>query len=393
MSTPRDKVHAVTTASAAPRRRHAFMACDACRNQKLRCEGGSPCNRCARLQRPCVYRTSARRRLPRPESWSAPAGRPANTGTCLQIGFTYLTTPVDPSDKLIRCILRRVQVSQRNSGLHHVVFGPTSNVSFLRYLLMVMLWGDVMVEEEDEVLNPPRDHALVVDGDDSVDFFHYRPLLESLWSSDIWSELAVSPPTALGSIQLDILDSFLVVYTATAYTQLPVQPTASFYTWLRDASQVPMGNYVQYYLHREYTEDAYALLGTMASQIHTAGLLLNCADDVEQKLLLGFYSIQSYTCMVLGRPAILLLDAVQVPEFQSLSALDTMRTVSLIFTQIQHLHSMRDLTVDTFWAGAAGVRQLLEEFRNGILPEPPKPIVDDDKEDNGRIGHPLEVCQ
>ncbi|KAL2802182.1 fungal-specific transcription factor domain-containing protein [Aspergillus granulosus] len=39
-----------------PVRRRASLACDTCRRQKEKCEGGPPCWRCQRLGRPCVVR-------------------------------------------------------------------------------------------------------------------------------------------------------------------------------------------------------------------------------------------------------------------------------------------------------------------------------------------------
>ncbi|KAJ5729478.1 uncharacterized protein N7483_003986 [Penicillium malachiteum] len=49
-------------------RRRTSLACDTCRKQKEKCEGGQPCWRCQRLDRPCLFSAQS---APRKQSFSA----------------------------------------------------------------------------------------------------------------------------------------------------------------------------------------------------------------------------------------------------------------------------------------------------------------------------------
>ncbi|PYI08787.1 hypothetical protein BO78DRAFT_427886 [Aspergillus sclerotiicarbonarius CBS 121057] len=54
-----------TDSSATPKRRRPALACEECRQRKIRCDRESPCAHCTRFKRVCKYSTSTRKETPR----------------------------------------------------------------------------------------------------------------------------------------------------------------------------------------------------------------------------------------------------------------------------------------------------------------------------------------
>lgn len=181
--------------SAAQPRRHIVKACEGCRQQKIKCNGESPCERCARLSLPCSVRTVARQRRK-----LTPTKTPQK-----QAGHE--------NSELLQMALRPVRVTNEVTG-KTAIYGPTSTVALLHLLAS---------QKQDYPL--PINYGGSVDTGLSLEGFNFNRLVVEPYNLPT-PGLSLTPPLCLTSIPNQVLQFFLNRYVGTAWTILPMQSPA-----------------------------------------------------------------------------------------------------------------------------------------------------------------------
>ncbi|KAL4922076.1 hypothetical protein BDW62DRAFT_207852 [Aspergillus aurantiobrunneus] len=321
-------------------RRHIVKACEGCRHQKIRCNGESPCERCARLSLPCTVRTVARQRRP-PALRKSPPKRPSQENL-----------------ELIRAAFRPVRITDEATG-RTAVYGPTSTVALLHLLAS----------------NSPSNPAVPVknltyeslvnniNSSISIDGPGLHPFLSQPYVPSPTLGLSLTPPLCLSTIPNELLQFFLNSYLSTAWSILPMQtpaqlgglfasvcmafsqnsPPPALYPIL--LYQLAMGSlstaqgeladllvqesdlfistgshltdalnlqlnilmiiYIQYCNETGRFERAYSLLGHVAPKVYAAGFHLEPRRPGITRLIRSLLSAESFICIALGRPPLL----------------------------------------------------------------------------------------
>lgn len=183
--------------SVAQPRRHIVKACEGCRQQKIKCNGESPCERCARLSLPCTVRTVARQRRK----------------------LTPTKTPVKKAghenSELLQMALRPVRVTNEATG-KTAIYGPTSTVALLHLLASY---------KQDYPL-PIKNYGGSVDTALTAEGFNFNGLVVEPYNAPPTPGLSLTPPLCLTTIPNQILQFFLNRYVGTAWAILPMQSPA-----------------------------------------------------------------------------------------------------------------------------------------------------------------------
>ncbi|KAL4981639.1 hypothetical protein BDW68DRAFT_196202 [Aspergillus falconensis] len=223
-------------------RRHIIKACEGCRQQKIKCNGKSPCERCARLSLPCTVRTVARQRRQK-----------------------ILQKRAREDDfEIIQTALRPVRITDRVTG-RSAVYGPTSTIALLQLLAS---------RKEDFAISIEVSSNSLVHTDLSMDGWKLNPLAHQPYNISPTLGLSLAPPLCLTTIPNQILQFFLNRYVATAWE---------------------IGNF----------DKAYTLLGPTASKIYATGFHLEPRAPEVEKLIRILIGVEGFICVALGRPPIL----------------------------------------------------------------------------------------
>ncbi|RDW68726.1 Zn(II)2Cys6 transcription factor [Aspergillus mulundensis] len=325
----------LATALSQPRR-HIVKACEGCRQQKIKCNGQSPCERCARLSLPCTVRTVARQRRQK---------------------IQQRRLREDDFD-IIRTAMRPVRITDRVTG-RSAVYGPTSTVALLHLLAAKANRDDFSISIE------VSSSCLLAT---ESDFLSMTPLKLNALAYQPYTisptlGLSLAPPLCLTTIPNQLLQFFLNRYVGTAWSILPMQSPAQLGALFASACaafshntppptlypillyQLAMGSlataqeelsdmlvqesdmflsagsnladtldlqmnilmiiYIQYYREIGNFDRAYALLGPTASKIYAAGFHLEPRAPEVEKLIRILVGVEGFICISLGRPPIL----------------------------------------------------------------------------------------
>ncbi|KAL5042413.1 hypothetical protein BDW71DRAFT_146994 [Aspergillus fruticulosus] len=309
-------------------RRHIIKACEGCRQQKIKCNGKSPCERCARLSLPCTVRTVARQRRQK-----------------------ILQKRAREDDfEIIQTALRPVRITDRVTG-RSAVYGPTSTIALLQLLAS---------RKEDFAISIEVSSNSLVHTDLSMNGWKLNPLAHQPYNISPTLGLSLAPPLCLTTIPNQILQFFLNRYVATAWSILPMQSPVQLGALFASACtafshntpppalypillyQLAMGSLVtaqeelsdmlvqesdhfisagahladtidlqlnilmiQYYREIGNFDKAYTLLGLTASKIYAAGFHLEPRGPEVEKLIRILIGVEGFICVALGRPPIL----------------------------------------------------------------------------------------
>lgn len=178
-------------------RRHIVKACEGCRQQKIKCNGESPCERCARLSLPCSVRTVARqrRKLMPTKTPQKKAGH--------------------ENSELLQMALRPVRVTNEATG-KSAIYGPTSTVALLHLLAS---------HKQDYPL-PIKNYGASVDTALPAGGFNFNRLVVEPYNVPPTLGLSLTPPVCLTTIPNQVLQFFLNRYVGTAWAILPMQSPA-----------------------------------------------------------------------------------------------------------------------------------------------------------------------
>ncbi|KAL4812418.1 hypothetical protein BDW67DRAFT_188689 [Aspergillus spinulosporus] len=281
-------------------RRHIIKACEGCRQQKIKCNGKSPCERCARLSLPCTVRTVARQRRQK-----------------------ILQKRAQEDDvEIIQTALRSVRITDRATG-RSAVYGPTSTIALLHLLA---------AKKDIHAISIEVSSTSLVHTDLCMNGLKLNPLAHQPYSIPPTLGLSLTPPLCLTTIPNQILQYFLNRYVGTAWSILPMQsptqlgalfasacaafshnaPPPTFYPIL--LYQLAMGSLTTaqeelsdmlYYREIGNFDKAYALLGPTASKIYAAGFHLEQRGPEVEKLVHILVGVEGFVCIALGRPPIL----------------------------------------------------------------------------------------
>ncbi|RDW78828.1 Zn(II)2Cys6 transcription factor domain-containing protein [Aspergillus mulundensis] len=321
-----------------PLRRHIGKACEGCRQQKIRCNGDSPCERCSRLTLPCIVRRTARQRQKRHQIQRAPD-----------------QSNDSASSVILRSVLRPVRVRSGITGTsasRTAVYGPTSTVAAL-HIIASRSNGDALIGNLDPGIEDTK--ITVMNSSISLEAFKYHTFV--LGNTLTLAPETLTPPLCLTTISNDLLEFFLHRYIDTAWGTLPLQSPAQLTTLFQSSCnafsqntlppvfypvllyQLAMGSLST--RHGELSEmlvmesqllaptsggygygglteemvlheignfdKAYEILGQTQGRIYTAGYHLDPqAHTLEIKRLLRvLLSTESYVCIAVGRPCLL----------------------------------------------------------------------------------------
>ncbi|KAL4999840.1 hypothetical protein BDV10DRAFT_183987 [Aspergillus recurvatus] len=175
-------------------RRHIVKACEGCRQQKIKCNGKSPCERCTRLSLPCIVRTVARQRRQK-----------------------ILQKRAQEDDfEIIQTALRPVRITDRVTG-RSAVYGPTSTVALLHLLAS---------RKDDFAVSIEVSSNSLVHTDLFMNGWKLNPLAHQPYNISPTLGLSLAPPLCLTTIPNQILQFFLNRYVGTAWSILPMQSPA-----------------------------------------------------------------------------------------------------------------------------------------------------------------------
>ncbi|KAL4745046.1 hypothetical protein BDW72DRAFT_211800 [Aspergillus terricola var. indicus] len=182
-------------------RRHISKACEGCRQQKIKCNGESPCKRCSRLSLTCVVREVTRQRQQRD----------------------------DASDAIMQTALRPVRIRNEMTGSgapRTAVYGPTSTVAVL-YLISSRKSGYTALPEAANVTNSSL----------SLETFNYHLFTLGITpgSSLPLGPAVLTPPLCLTTIPKQLLEFFLNRYINTAWGTVPIQSPAQLTSLLQSS--------------------------------------------------------------------------------------------------------------------------------------------------------------
>ncbi|KAL4902027.1 hypothetical protein BDW74DRAFT_181185 [Aspergillus multicolor] len=322
-------------------RRHIVKACEGCRQQKIKCNGQSPCERCARLSLPCTVRTVARQRRQK---------------------IQQRRLREDDFD-IIQTALRPVRITDRVTG-RTAVYGPTSTVALLHLLSTKAHRDDFSISiEVSSACSPspsslvPADLPLFLPMNHDVMALKLNPLpYYQPYTVNPTLGLSLAPPLCLTTIPNQLLQFFLNRYVGTAWSILPMQSPAQLGALFASACaafshntppptlypillyQLAMGSLAtaQEELSDMLVQEsdlflsagssladtldlqmnilmikignfdrAYALLGPTASKIYAAGFHLEPRAPEVEKLIRILVGLEGFICISLGRPPIL----------------------------------------------------------------------------------------
>ncbi|KAL4748249.1 hypothetical protein BDW72DRAFT_156657 [Aspergillus terricola var. indicus] len=309
-------------------RRHIVKACEGCRQQKIKCNGKSPCERCARLSLPCTVRTVARQRRQK-----------------------ILQKRAQEDDvEIIQTALRPIRITDRATG-RSAVYGPTSTITLLHLLA---------ANRDNYAISVQVSSTSLVHTDLCMTGLKLNPLAYQPYSIPPTLGLSLTPPLCLTTIPNQILQFFLNRYVGTAWSILPMQSPAQLGALFASACaafshnappptlypillyQLAMGSLataqeelsdmlvqesdlfvsagahlsdtldlqlnilmIQYYREIGSFDKAYALLGPTASKIYAAGFHLEPRGPEVEKLIHILVGLEGFICIALGRPPIL----------------------------------------------------------------------------------------
>ncbi|KAL4971795.1 hypothetical protein BDW66DRAFT_155320 [Aspergillus desertorum] len=304
-------------------RRHIIKACEGCRQQKIKCNGKSPCERCARLSLPCTVRTVARQRRQK----------------ILQ------KRARDDDSEIIQTALRPVRVTDRVTG-RSAVYGPTSTIALLHLLAS---------RKDDFAISIEVSSNSLMHTGMSINGWKLNPLVHQPYNISPTLGLSLAPPLCLTTIPNQILQFFLNRYVGTAWSILPMQSPAQLGALFASACaafshnappptlypillyQLAIGSlattqeelsdmlvqesdlFISAGAHLADTLDlqlnilmiignfdkAYALLGPTASKIYAAGFHLEPRGPEVEKLIHILVGLEGFICIALGRPPLL----------------------------------------------------------------------------------------
>ncbi|KAL4797547.1 hypothetical protein BDV19DRAFT_387350 [Aspergillus venezuelensis] len=180
-------------------RTHISKACEACRQQKIKCSGESPCKRCSRLSLTCVVRKVTRQRQRQQQ--------PLQVNTSSQYKDKA-------SNEILRIALRPVRIRNemtRSAVPRTTVYGPTSTVAVLHLIALGRSGHTAFLTEKKSVTN----------SDLSLEDFSYHLL--ALGSSLPLDSAVLPPPLCLTIIPKQLLEFFLIRYIRTAWGTVPIQ--------------------------------------------------------------------------------------------------------------------------------------------------------------------------
>jgi hypothetical protein len=175
-------------------RRHIIKACEGCRQQKIKCNGKTPCERCARLSLPCTVRTVARQRRQK-----------------------ILQKRAQENDvEIIQTALRPIRITDRATG-RSAVYGPTSTIALLHLLA---------AKNDNYAISVEVSSTSLVHTDLCMNGLKLNPLAYQPYSIPPTLGLSLTPPLCLTTIPNQILQFFLNRYVSTAWSILPMQSPA-----------------------------------------------------------------------------------------------------------------------------------------------------------------------
>ncbi|KAL4954131.1 hypothetical protein BDW69DRAFT_144461 [Aspergillus filifer] len=358
-------------------RRHIGKACEGCRQQKIKCNGELPCERCARLSLTCTVRSVARQRR-RQTSHKAP----------------------EHDADVVQKALRPVRITNEATG-RTAIYGPTSTVALLQ-LIADLAKNERAISIRTPQIPLPTLQVAAGSGTDLLISAGPAPGVHSRFTFEPYTlntppnpslELSLSPPLCLNTIPNQILETFMKLYVGTAWSICPIQTPAhlgalfascctafsqnvpppvlypiilyqlamgSMFTnqgqladmltqesdmFIAAGAQLPQALelqlnilMMQYYSECGEFEKSYTILGTIASKVYAAGFHLQPrSPDIEKliRILLAgeryihphpsfllFYpmannSHYSFACIALGRPPLLGTNIHIEPEDQS----------------------------------------------------------------------------
>ncbi|KAL4768445.1 hypothetical protein BDW60DRAFT_210990 [Aspergillus nidulans var. acristatus] len=281
-------------------RRHIIKACEGCRQQKIKCNGKTPCERCARLSLPCTVRTVARQRRQK-----------------------ILQKRAQENDvEIIQTALRPIRITDRATG-RSAVYGPTSTIALLHLLA---------AKNDTYAISVEVSSTSLVHTDLCMNGLKLNPLAYQPYSIPPTLGLSLTPPLCLTTIPNQILQFFLNRYVSTAWSILPMQSPAQLGALFASACaafshnvppptlypillyQLAMGSLVTaqeelsdmlYYREIGNFDKAYALLGPTASKIYAAGFHLEPRGPEVEKLIHILIGLERFVCIALGRPPVL----------------------------------------------------------------------------------------
>ncbi|KAL4804593.1 hypothetical protein BDV18DRAFT_161688 [Aspergillus unguis] len=370
-----------SSASAQPRR-HIIKACEGCRHQKIKCNGGSPCERCARLSLPCTVRTIARKRR---RETQTPPKRP---------------TQSENDSDLLRLALRPVRVTDATGKA--TVYGPTSTVALLQLL-----------SSQSNVSLDVQPHLAISDLSPGGLRYPLQMPFQA-YNPPPTLGLSLTPPLCLSTIPSQVLQFFLNRYLGTAWAILPLQTPAQL-TALFSSScaafsqnapppamypillyQLAMGSLVtvqsetadllvqeselfvsaganlpeffdlqlNYYRETGRFEKAYAMLGSVATKVFSSGMHLEPQSPEVASLMRSLLSAETFICIALGRPPLLgpsmrASSENEPPSSTFLTGLFNILTPSLRAQQMQA--GDLDELWSTIWTAHAKLKAFWEE--------------------------------
>ncbi|KAL4759419.1 Zn(II)2Cys6 transcription factor [Aspergillus foveolatus] len=158
-------------------RRHIIKACEGCRQQKIKCNGKSPCERCARLSLPCTVRTVARQRRQK-----------------------ILQKKAQEDDvEIIQTALRPVRITDRATG-RSAVYGPTSTIALLHLLA---------AKKDNYAISVEVSSTSLVHTDLCINRLKLNSLAHQPYTIPPMLGLSLTPPLCLTTIPNQILQFFL----------------------------------------------------------------------------------------------------------------------------------------------------------------------------------------
>ncbi|KAL6236535.1 hypothetical protein BDW75DRAFT_206623 [Aspergillus navahoensis] len=309
-------------------RRHIIKACEGCRQQKIKCNGKSPCERCARLSLPCTVRTVARQRRQKASQKRAQ----------------------DDDVQIIQTALRPIRITDRVTG-RSAVYGPTSTIALLHLLAS---------RKEDFAISIEVSSSSLMHTDLSMNGWKLNPLAHQPYNISPTLAMSLAPPLCLTTIPNQILQFFLNRYVGTAWSILPMQSPAQLGALFASACaafshnsppptlypillyQLAMGSLVtaqeelsdmlvqesdlfisagahltdtldlqlntlmiSYYREIGNFDKAYALLGPTAGKVYAGGFHLEPREPEVEKLIRILVGLEEFICIALGRPPLL----------------------------------------------------------------------------------------
>ncbi|KAL4948112.1 hypothetical protein BDW69DRAFT_203798 [Aspergillus filifer] len=357
-------------------RRHVIKACEGCRQQKIRCNGESPCERCTRLSLPCIVRRA--------------------------------------HSRLSHISFGPVRIRNVVSGWT-AVYGPTSTVALLQLI--------VSSKSANYTLSI-SDTGMVIDSNQSDDLLNYHLFVVENCIPSPTLGAFLTPPRCLTTIPQELLEFLLERYVKTAWASLPMQSPAylssvliSSCSAINQISQPPllyplllyqlaMGSlstvqgelaemltqeaelvvdstgghlsreleiqlnilmiifYIQYQCEIGHFNRAYLRVGQIASRAFAAGLQYEPRTPEVNRLLQELVASENHVCIALGRqpflrPTLQISHTNEPPDMKFVHGLfDTINTWLNSFWQ-EHEPILGFAHVDPYTAGGVDETMLL----------------------------------